>query len=350
MIKDLNFFKNKKVLITGHTGFKGSWLSFIMIQSGAKVMGISDKIQNKELFSQLNVKKKIYKHEIVNITDFKKLSQKIKNFEPEIVFHLAAQAIVSDSYINPLNTFNTNIMGSINLLQSCLKVKSIKSIIYVTSDKCYENNGWVWGYKETDSLGGVDPYSASKASAEIIFSSFLRSYIENNNKLGAASVRAGNVIGGGDWSKDRLVPDIIRSLKKSSPIVIRNPNSTRPWQHVLEPLSGYILLAKKLYREPKKYSGSWNFGPNNNDNMNVQEITKEFIKSFGKGKMIIKKNKNFGHEASLLQLNCDKANRILGWNSRWNTLQTIQKVAEWYKYNDLKKSEITKIQINEYYG
>ena len=349
MLRDLSFFKNKKILITGHTGFKGAWLSFIMIQSGAKVMGISDKVQNKKLFKQLEIKKNINRHELVDTTDYKKLNSKIKSFKPQIVFHLAAQAIVSSSYTDPITTFSANIMGSANLLQSCIQTKSIKSIIFVTSDKCYENNQWVWGYRETDILGGIDPYSASKASAEIIFSSYLRSFINKNDKLGAASVRAGNVIGGGDWSKDRLVPDIIRSIINSKPINIRNPKSTRPWQHVLEPLSGYILLAKKLYFEPNKFSGAWNFGPTNHNNMNVEEVAREFIDYFGHGKIIINKNDSFGHEATLLQLNCDKAKRILGWSPRWNGKETIQKVAEWYKFDDKKKIEITKNQINEYY-
>ena len=350
MLRNLNFFKNKKVLITGHTGFKGAWLSFIMTESGAKVMGISDKIQNRELFNQLEIKKRINSHQIVDITNYKKLYNRISSFKPEIVFHLAAQAIVSHSYTDPITTFSTNILGSVNLLQCCTKIKSIKSLIFVTSDKCYENKQWVWGYRETDRLGGIDPYSASKASAEIIFSSYLRSFISKNNKLGAASVRAGNVIGGGDWSKDRLVPDIIRSLKNFKPIIIRNPKSTRPWQHVLEPLSGYILLAKKLYSKPKKYSGAWNFGPVNNDSMNVEKIVREFINYFGYGKLVIDKKNDFGHEAALLQLNCDKARRILGWNSKWNTKETIKKVAEWYKFDNAKKIEITKIQINEYFG
>ena len=350
MIKDLKFFKNKKVLITGHTGFKGAWLSFIMIQSGAKVMGVSDKIQNKKLFNQLKIRNKINRHEIVDIKNYKLLSSRIKSFQPDIVFHLAAQAIVSSSYTDPLTTFSTNIMGSINLLQSCIKTKSIKSIIFVTSDKCYENNKWVWGYRETDQLGGIDPYSASKASSEIIFSSYLRSFINKNNKLGAASVRAGNVIGGGDWSRDRLVPDIIRSLTKFQPINIRNPKSTRPWQHVLEPLSGYILLAKKIYMQPKKYSGAWNFGPGNNDNISVEKVARKFIHHFGFGKITVDKKSNFGHEAALLQLNCDKAKRILGWRSRWNTSETIKKVAEWYKFDQTKKIEITTNQIAEYYG
>ena len=298
----------------------------------------------------MEIKKSIDKHILLDITNYEKLNSKIKSFKPEIVFHLAAQAIVSFSYKDPTTTFKTNIMGSVNILQSCIQLKSVKSIIYVTSDKCYENNKWIWGYKETDVLGGIDPYSASKASAEIIFSSYLRSFIFKNKKVGAASVRAGNVIGGGDWSKDRLVPDIIRSIINLKKINIRNPKSTRPWQHVLEPLSGYILLAKKLYLNPKKFSGSWNFGPGNQDNMNVEQIAKKFINFFGYGKIVINKSNNFGHEASLLQLNCDKAYRILGWKPKWNTKYTIKKVAEWYKFDKSKKIEITKSQIKEYYA
>ena len=252
----LSNFKNKRIFITGSTGFKGTWLSYILTSSGAKVMGyaLPQMVNEKSHYNDLKLKSKMTQIE-GDIRNREELISAVQKFEPDYVFHLAAQALVRPSYNDPHNTFETNVMGSVNILDAVLATKSVRALVYVTSDKCYENNEWVWGYRENDRLGGRDPYSASKAAAEHVFFAYFKSFIEMNSQLGAASVRAGNVIGGGDWSVDRIVPDCIRCIDQDIPITLRNPLATRPWQHVLEPLSGYLLLALKLYSNPSKFSG-----------------------------------------------------------------------------------------------
>ena len=267
-----NKFKNKKVFITGHTGFKGSWLSFLLYKLGANVTGYAllpkERLNNFEL---LKLESKI-NHFEGNICDYNSLFEIVKKVKPDYFFHLAAQAIVKDSYRDPVDTFNTNIFGSVNILETVKKLDHICNLVFITSDKCYENLEQKVGYVENDKLGGIDPYSASKAAAEIIFSSYQRSFFSHRIKLGAASARAGNVIGGGDWSKSRIVPDCIRSINNNKTLKIRNPNSTRPWQHVLEPISGYLALAIALDEDPKSFSSSWNFGPNENDVKSVIRV------------------------------------------------------------------------------
>ena len=310
MNKIFSIFKGRRVFITGHTGFKGSWLAFMLHEAGAEVMGFglppSTKINH---FDLLNLDKKIM-HITGDIRDALVLSSAVKEFQPEFVFHLAAQALVRPSYDNPVDTFSTNVQGSVNLLDAIRQCDSVRSLVYVTSDKCYENLEWVWGYRESDQLGGRDPYSASKAAAEIIFSSYVRSFFDQRPMLGAATVRAGNVIGGGDWAVDRIVPDCIRSIQSGVPILLRNPDATRPWQHVLEPLAGYLLLAAKLYKEPKNWGGSWNFGPSTNQVRTVKSVAEVIVGHIGKGQVEVVKSKTQLHEARLLQLNCDKANQI----------------------------------------
>jgi CDP-glucose 4,6-dehydratase len=255
------------------------------------------------------------------------------------------------SYDEPKLTFDTNVSGSVNILESIRKSKSVKSLIYVTSDKCYKNNEWIWGYRENDELGGHDPYSASKAAAEIVFSSYFDSFFKLNANIGVASVRAGNVIGGGDWANDRIIPDCIRSLRNDKDIEIRNPEATRPWQHVLDPLSGYMLLAQKLYHNSKDYSGSWNFGPSVNSIKTVKELTDNVIAIFGKGVCVVGQKDNIKHEAGLLHLNCDKANHQLGWKPTWNFESTITNTIVWYKnfLNDGIDPKILSLKnINEY--
>jgi CDP-glucose 4,6-dehydratase len=263
--------------------------------------------------------------------DYELLNKTINEIQPEIVFHLAAQALVRYSYYEPKITFETNVSGSVNLLESIRKAPSVKSLIYVTSDKCYKNKEWLWGYRENDELGGRDPYSASKAAAEIVFSSYYDSFFIHNSNIGVASVRAGNVIGGGDWANDRIIPDCIRSLINGKAIEIRNPLSTRPWQHVLEPLSGYILLAQKLHENPKQYSGSWNFGPSIKSIKTVKELTEKVISIFGNGSINFCPTDDIKHEAGLLHLNCDKAIHQLGWGPTWTFEQTIINTVDWYK-------------------
>jgi len=358
-MKNINFnflkenFINKNVFITGHTGFKGSWLAFILSEAGANVTGYAlAPIEKENHFDMLNLKKKI-NHIDGDIRDFKKLVSSIENSSPEYVFHLAAQALVKPSYEKPTETFETNIIGSVNLLESVRICKSVQSLVYVTSDKCYENVEWIWGYRENDILGGIDPYSASKAAAELVFSSYQRSFFYSKANFGAASARAGNVIGGGDWSKYRIIPDCIKAVKNKENLKLRNPNSTRPWQHVLEPLSGYLQLAVALKANPKKFSGSWNFGPKSSDVKSVKDIAEGLLKFFNKSQIEIEDNiQNNSHEANLLQLNCDKANLDLKWSPRWKFEKTIDETAKWYKFvmDGSSAIEITKKQMIEYFS
>ena len=351
IMKDkLNSYKNKKVFITGHTGFKGTWLTSILIDLGADIMGYSLEPKENSHFNLMGLDKKI-KHIIGDIRNSEKLMKSMKSFKPDYVFHLAAQALVKKSYDDPVETYDVNIMGSVNLLEAVKECVSVKSLVYITSDKCYENVEWEWGYRENDRLGGFDPYSSSKAAAELVFSAYSRSFFNSNKKLGAASVRAGNVIGGGDYSDNRIIPDCIRAINSGKPIVLRNPNATRPWQHVLEPLSGYLLLGSNLYSNAEKYNGSWNFGPSSFDTKTVEQVSKTVIEYFKKGEIIIQNNVDY-HEAQLLQLNCDKANNILGWFPRWNVDETLTETVKWYKevINGGDPYEITMNQIKKYFN
>ena len=347
-----SFYKGKKVLVTGHTGFKGSWLTCWLLLLGAKVYGYSDSSKTSPShFNLLEIKNEII-HRTGDIRDLEKLKQFIIEVQPDVVFHLAAQAIVSSSYKNPLLTISTNIVGTANLMESLRILTKKVVVVLITSDKCYENKEWIWGYRENDRLGGHDPYSASKGAAEIIFSAYLRSFFESGNLIGAASTRAGNVIGGGDWAIDRLIPDCIRSIDKNIPIEIRNPLATRPWQHVLEPLSGYILLSAKLRENPKRYSGSWNFGPSSSEVRTVNEVASKIIDHFGKGKIKVTDARKQHHEAMLLQLNCDKSHQILKWEPRWTVEETLKYTSDWYKkvLDGESAEEITKLQIDKYFN
>jgi len=344
------FYKNKKVFITGHTGFKGSWLTSCLLDFGAKIMGFSkkdEKISNYKNICYYQKVNNIYS----DILNYKLLKKKLIKFNPEIIIHLAAQSLVSDSYRQPYKTIETNIMGTLNIIDISRSIKNLKSLVIITSDKCYLNKEFKKGYKEEDTLGGDDPYSASKASAELIFNAYAKSFLNFQKKYGFASARAGNVIGGGDWSKDRLIPDSVKSIINKKKLIIRNPNSTRPWQHVLEPVSGYLLLAKKLYENKKKFSGSWNFGPSMREAMSVNNVVKLFFHFLKINKNILTKKGNF-KEANLLKLNSNKAIQILQWKNRWNMKKSIQETAKWYK-NYLTKKDVKKtsiIQIREYFN
>jgi CDP-glucose 4,6-dehydratase len=344
-------FQNKKVFITGHTGFKGSWLAFLLKEMGASVMGFAlPPATAVNHFDLIELEKKI-KHVVGDIRDASNLSNTLNEFQPEFVFHLAAQALVRPSYDDPVTTFATNIMGSVNLLDAVRQCKSVRSLVYITSDKCYENVEWIWGYRETDQLGGRDPYSASKAAAEIVFSSYARSFFDQSPLLGVATTRAGNVIGGGDWAKDRIIPDCIRAIEAGEPIRLRNPEATRPWQHVLEPLAGYLLLAARLYEEPHRWCGAWNFGPSTHDVRTVKNVVEVIISHLGKGSIEIVESKTKMHEASLLQLNCDKAHQLLGWYPRWHAEQTFEATALWYKtfMNSGSAMQITREQFQAFF-
>lgn len=344
-------FINKKVLITGHTGFKGSWLAFLLNEMGAEVMGFAlPPATAVNHFDLLGLDKKI-KHVLGDIRDYSLLSAAMNEFQPEFVFHLAAQALVRLSYNDPYATFSTNVMGSVNLLDAVRSCDSVRSLVYITSDKCYENVESIWGYRENDLLGGRDPYSASKAAAEIIFSSYARSFFEQRPTLGAATARAGNVIGGGDWAIDRIIPDCIRAIEAGVPISLRNPGATRPWQHVLEPLAGYLLLAARLYEEPERWGGSWNFGPSTNEVRTVQNVAEVIIRHFGKGCIEVIESPPQVHEARLLQLNCDKAHQLLDWYPRWNVDMSLESTAFWYNVvlNGGNAEQITRAQIHDFF-
>jgi CDP-glucose 4,6-dehydratase len=352
MKEALQSYRGKKVFITGHTGFKGTWFTFLLKEVGAEVMGYSlPPEEGANHFDMLNLKDKI-KHVVGDIRDREHLTKSLVSFQPEYVFHLAAQALVKKSYNDPAGTFDINVMGSVNLLEAVKACDSVKSLVYITSDKCYENVEWVWGYRENDRLGGHDPYSASKAAAEIVFSAYARSFLDARTDLGAATTRAGNVIGGGDWALDRIIPDCIRAIESNKPIQLRNPKATRPWQHVLEPLSGYLLLGALLRDNPKKYAGSWNFGPPSSEVRTVYEVANSITAHLGKGTVEITGLQNQHHEAQLLQLSCDKAHQYLNWYPRWNVAKTLEMTSLWFKKAYFEKENvesITRAQLQDYF-
>jgi CDP-glucose 4,6-dehydratase len=345
-----NFYKNKKVLVTGATGFKGAWLCLWLKMLGAKVYGIGYKPNNnKRLFDQLNLKKKIHLKNI-DITNYLVLNSYIKKIRPEIIFHLAAQSIISNSYKYPRYTYQVNSFGTLNLIDVIKSIKFVKSVIFVTSDKCYQSNNSIIGFKENDRLGGVDPYSGSKASAEIIVNTYYQSFFKDKLQTGVATARAGNVVGGGDWSKDRLIPDAIKFLNKKKTIFLRNPKFNRPWQHVLEPLYGYLILAIRLYKEPKKYSGPWNFGTERNTVTSVEQIINKIISRWGAGNYKVL-NKNLFYEQPNLQLNIIKSKKRLKWKPKLSIEECIFTTVDWYK-KVLKENksplQTTEEQINSY--
>ena len=351
------FFKNKTIFITGHTGFQGSWLTLWLHSLGAKIVGYAlDPPSDPALYHILDLKNEIkgIKGDIRDLHNLKKIM--IEN-KPEIVFHLAAQSLVRQSYINPIETFETNVIGTVNILEAVKCTPSVKACLIVTSDKCYENQETNVPFKENDKLGGHDPYSASKASAELITSSFSKSFFNLESKLdteiGIATIRAGNVIGGGDWAKERIVPDSINSLMEKKPIIIRNPESIRPWQFVLEPLFGMLILTKKMLEQKTDYNGAWNFGPSQNETSpTVLELVRKIVEIWGDGEIIeLEKNLNDIHEARFLKLDSSKARKLLNWRSVFSTDEAIRKTVEWYRNYYKNKDSIvnyTLRQIQEY--
>ncbi len=328
------FYKGKRVLVTGHTGFKGSWLSIWLRELGADVIGYSlNPYTDRDNFVMSKLSEKIVDIR-GDVRDFENLKSVFNKYKPEIVFHLAAQPLVRLSYDIPRETFEQNVMGTINVLE-CVRLNDYTKVcVNITSDKCYDNKEWIWGYRENDPVGGFDPYSASKGCAELAISSYLKSFFspEDFEKHGkaVASVRAGNVIGGGDWAKDRIIPDSIRSFDSDRPIEIRSPNAIRPWQHVLEPLSGYLLLGSRLLSDPKKFCGGWNFGPNIESLITVKNIVEKLIISMGKGSWLDTSDKTQLHEAELLNLDCSKALFYLKWKPSLDIDRCIELVAKWY--------------------
>ena len=348
------FWKGKKVLITGHTGFKGAWLSLWLQDLGAKVIGISlDSPTTPSLYEQANVAKGMIslRQDIRDGEAIKKLFQQHK---PEIVFHLAAQPLVRYSYREPVETYETNVMGTLHILEGIRSIDSVRSAVMITTDKCYQNKEWVWGYRETDALGGHDPYSSSKGAAELLISSYRNSYFPQDkyseHKTAIASARAGNVIGGGDWAEDRLIPDIIKAFKNNEKVIIRNPKSTRPWQHVLEPLSGYLKLAEQLEKNGDQYAEAWNFGPAEIDARPVQWIVEKMAKLWGENANWINDKSEHPHEANYLKLDCSKAHMKLNWYPRWDLSETLLRIVEWHKLKDAHNNyrKLCLTQINDY--
>ena len=320
-------YKGKKVLVTGHTGFKGSWLSVWLMKLGAEVIGYSlEPPSDPNMFEAIGLKDRItHVHGDVR-GDGSCLGFVLEHTKPEFVFHLAAQPIVRRSYTEPKLTLQTNIMGTVNVLEAVRATDSVRACVVVTSDKCYENKEWVYGYRETDPMGGDDPYSSSKGCAELVTAAYRQSY-----SLPVSTVRAGNVIGGGDWGEDRLIPDCVRALSQQKPIRVRNPNATRPWQYVLDVLQGYLLLGGLMYEAGANFSGSWNFGPNDESVITVEELVRHIIEYWGKG-VYIANSGTQPHEATLLKLDTGKARVLLGWKPTYELYKTIQKTLDWYKY------------------
>lgn len=331
------FYRGKKVLITGHTGFKGSWLSIWLHELGAEVVGIAlDPYSEKDNYVLSGIGKKIKADIRADIRNGKKIKEIFADYQPEIVFHLAAQPLVRLSYEKPVETYETNVMGTINVMEAIRATNSVKVGVMITTDKCYDNKEQLQGYKETDPFGGYDPYSSSKGACEIAIQSWRRSFFNpedygKKHTVSLASVRAGNVIGGGDWALDRIIPDCIRAIETGKPIDIRNPKAVRPWEHVLEPLSGYLLLAQKMWEQPTSFCEGWNFGPEADSVSTVWEVATELIKEYGKGELKDSSEHNAVHEAKLLMLDISKAKARLGWKPRMNMKQCISLVADWYK-------------------
>jgi CDP-glucose 4,6-dehydratase len=331
LVTALSSLRGERVLITGDTGFKGSWLALWLSQAGAQVFGAALPPEHGEAhFHALGLAGRI-RHRDADIRDPAQLAAVFAEARPAYVFHLAAQPLVRRSYRDPKETFDTNVGGAVNLLECVRQSSAVKSLVFITSDKCYRNREWLWGYRENDELGGHDPYSASKAAAELVFAAYAASYFRGRTGLGCASARAGNVIGGGDWSENRIVPDCIRALRRGEPILLRRPQATRPWQHVLEPLSGYIQLAAALARDPVRYDGAWNFGPGGEMARTVLDLANGIAAQWGGGRVEVRTSPDDPHEAGLLHLNCDKAHQLLGWRTRWDFARTVAETANWYR-------------------
>ena len=351
---DQAFWRGKKVFLTGHTGFKGSWLTLWLQALGAHVTGFAlapDTTPN--LFMLGRVSDGIQSI-IGDIRDRALLANAMKEARPDIVIHMAAQPLVRESYVTPVETYETNVMGTVHVLDAVRQVPGVRSVVIVTTDKCYENREWEWGYRENEAMGGYDPYSSSKGCAELVTSAYRNSFFNPSTyaKHGVAvgSGRAGNVIGGGDWAADRLIPDIMRAISQGETVNIRNPHAIRPWQHVLEPLSGYLMLAEKLYTDGPRFADAWNFGPNDSDAQPVQAIVERLTSQWGDGAQWLLDGGNHPHEATFLKLDCSKAHARLGWRPRWNLDHTLDTIVAWYKSaardEDLKI--VTLAQIDEY--
>ncbi|GAA0083785.1 CDP-glucose 4,6-dehydratase [Clostridium sp. CTA-7] len=325
-----DFYKNRRVLVTGHTGFKGTWLCKTLLKLGAEVIGYSlEPPTSPNLFEISGIEDEMRSY-IGDIRDLHNLSNVLKKEEPEVVFHLAAQPIVRDSYDNPVYTFETNVMGTVNILEAIRLTESVKSFVNVTTDKVYKNNEWFWGYREDDNLCGFDPYSNSKSCSELVTESYKNSFLNTKN-ISISTARAGNVIGGGDFANDRIIPDCIRAAIKNDKIVVRNPNSIRPYQHVLEPIFSYLMIAQKQYEDKEKYSGNYNIGPDDSDCVTTGSLVSIFCEKWGQGQSWENKNVDGPHEANFLKLDCSKVKGIFGWTPTWNIEIAVDKTIEFTK-------------------
>lgn len=345
------FYKGKRVLVTGHTGFKGSWLSIWLNELGAEVVGVAkDPFTNRDNYVLSGIGNRIKADIRADIRDGEKMKKIFAEYQPEIVFHLAAQPLVRLSYDIPVETYETNVMGTINIMEAIRATDSVKIGVMITTDKCYENKEQIWGYRENEPMGGYDPYSSSKGATEIAINSWRRSFFNPNDygkkhHVSVASVRAGNVIGGGDWALDRIIPDCIKAIENGEPIVIRNRMAVRPWQHVLEPLSGYMLLAMKMWNEPIKYCEGWNFGPCAESISTAWDVASKLIDNYGQGELKDMSDPDAVHEANLLMLDISKAKFKLGWEPRMDINQCMAMVADWYR--KYRKEDVYRLCVEE---
>jgi CDP-glucose 4,6-dehydratase len=356
MIINGEFWSGKRVFITGHTGFKGSWLSLWLQKLGANVTGYAlPPPSTPNLFETARVADGM-QSVIDDIRNGERLTAAMRQAVPDIVIHMAAQPLVRQSYANPVETYSTNVMGTVHLFEAVRQTPSVRAVVNVTSDKCYENREWAWGYREDEAMGGYDPYSSSKGCAELVTAAYRNSFFDpsrhDRHRVAIASARAGNVIGGGDWAQDRLIPDIMRAISENTPVVIRNPRAIRPWQHVLEPLSGYLLLAQRLHDEGNGYCEAWNFGPNDEDAKPVQWIVGKLSEHWGEGAGWVLDTADHPHEAHHLKLDCSKAKMRLNWRPKWRLACTLEHIVSWHKAHRAGEDmhAFTLNQITDYAG
>jgi len=348
---DATFWKGKRVFLTGHTGFKGGWLSVWLASMGAKVTGYALAPNTSPNFYEVaKVESGLEQSHIADIRDLEKLQKAMTDAKPEIVIHMAAQPLVRYSYANPVETYATNVMGTVHVLESIRSLDTVRAAVIVTTDKCYENKEWAWGYRENEPMGGHDPYSNSKGCAELVTSAYRQSYFSPEkfaqHNVAVASARAGNVIGGGDWSEDRLIPDAIKAFEANQVLMIRNPLATRPWQHVLEPLSGYLVLAQALHQEGANFDGGWNFGPRDDDARSVKEVINLLIKNWGSAASWNQDQREQPHEAHSLKLDCSKARQYLNWVPKWTLEQAIENITKW-QISYQRQNNMHEISLNQ---
>lgn len=342
-----NFWKNRKVFLTGHTGFKGGWLSLWLHDLGAHITGFSLEAEPLSMYNAAGLSSLFTKSIVGDIRDAQALEQAMKECKPEIVIHMAAQPLVQQSYTDPVGTYATNVMGTVHLLEAARKTDSLKAILNITTDKCYENNEWIWAYRENEPMGGYDPYSSSKGCAELVSSAYRRSFFDDKG-VALATARAGNVIGGGDWAQNRIVPDAMRSFTAGETLMVRNPASIRPWQHVLEPVAGYILLCQQLTLEPSAFKGAWNFGPENSNAQPVSVLANIMSDAWGEKAAWTTDDSVHPHEAHFLKLDSSKANHNLQWKPVWQLDRTLRETVAWYKAwnnkEDMRQYSLTQIR------